>query len=662
MKKTFLFILTCILSLLPFMLVSCSDDNNASVNKNSSSAESGQVSEEDGGEPIKVENGLAVYMPADRPIRIAQFADLHFGIEGNAYHNDKTERTKAYMQYIVDTEKPDLIVCSGDNILSTGVEKLKEFVELMESYKTPWTFIYGNHDAESNSAGYSKKELSEYLDSCGAEYLLYNSGYVEESANRYGNFSISVLNSKGTKLLGAILLFDAGTYDGSVSSYESITEGQISWYKSEIDKLSSIYTGEGTMPSVVFSHIQIPEYYTAYKAAAANNGAEFIIEQEMSSYAIEEIRTGGPTNVNTGMFDAMKEKSSTVAFFCGHAHLFDFQVKMDGIVLGFGPQTGFSTLFEDNDMPRHTYIYHFDESFDFTTTVCTEKGEGLGLTFSGTFDDSAAYDEASGKYNFTCNFNYGNEIVFAYNGVRLTTENTEFTGEFREGSEAEWKGGFYCPDGKTLIYDGVTSRTCTFTYDPEAKSLAVATQEVAVDPNAPKGIMVSTVNKDAGADAVALWTEAGTKIKTVTDPSTGAYSWIGNSWRYYVVVDSEGKITYAVLWPDSGYGGPTGTTYYTHFDYSDYTTNPSIIMLDGFANDWAAGGFGYKLFEIVIPEGGFAFTSHGSANFEIVDMLSQGTVEDYDVANINTRTLYNSNIRVSYDLETKTINVTTVEE
>ncbi len=656
MKKAFFIIMALFLSLcLPLSLASCgSYENTESVG--------GEESSTAPAEPVKVENGLAVYMPSDRPLRIAQFADVHFGIEGNAYHNDKVERTKKYLQYIVDTEKPDLIVCSGDNILSTGVEALKEFVGLMESYEIPWTFIYGNHDAESNSAGYSKKELSEYLDSCDTDYLLYDSGYVEADANRYGNFSVSVLNSDGTKLLGAILLMDAGIYDGAISSYESITAGQIDWYKSEIDKLASIYNGEGVMPSIVFSHIQLPEYYTAYKAALSGSGAEFVIKQELSSGAVEEIRTGGPTKENTGFFDAMKEKASTVAFFCGHAHTFDFQVKMDGIVLGFGPQTGFSTLFENNDMPRRTYIYNFDKDFNFTTDCCTEDGSELGLTYCGTFDDSAEYDEATGTYTVSCNFNYGNEIVFAYNGVRLTTENTEISGEVRISTESLWKGGFYCPDGKTLIFDGVTGRTCNFIYDPAAKTLAVETEEVAVDPNAPKGVKINTVNKDAGADAIAVWTEAGTKVKFVNDASTGEGDWIGHGWRYYVVVDSEGRIAYAVLWPLSGYGGPTGSSYYAHIYYSDYNKNPAIKLLDGFANDWASGGFGYTLFEIVVPEGGFAITGHGTVNYELVDMLSQGTVEDYGVANINTRSIYNNNIRVSYDTETMLITITTVEE
>jgi hypothetical protein len=286
----------------------------------------------------------------------------------------------------------------------------------------------------------------------------------------------------------------------------------------------------------------------------------------------------------------------------------------------------------------------------------------VGLSYSGTFDSAGEYDETSGTYTVSRNFNYGNNIEFSYNGVRLTTETTKITGDINDTKSSSGKGGFYSTDGKTLIYDGAAAGTCTFIYNPSENILTIETQAVEADPDAPGSLKVKTINRDAGADAITLWTEAGAKLKYVTDATTGEGNWLGNNWRYYVVVDAEGRIAYAVLWPASGYGGPNGTGYYAHPYYSDYKSNPAIVTLDGYANDWASGGFGYTLFEIVVPEGGFAITSHGTSNFELVDMLSKGTVEDYGAANINTRSVYNSNIRVSYDLGNKTISVYTAEE
>lgn len=614
----------------------------------------------DQGEPVVVENGLYLNMPQSGTLKIAQFADLHFGTEGNAYQNDKEERTKAYMKYIVDTYSPDLIVCSGDNIMTTGLSGLEEFVTLMDSLETPWTFMYGNHDAESTLTGYSKKSLSDYLENCNSPYLIYSAGYVEEESNRYGNFSISVLNSSGTKLLGAVMIFDAGTYSYEASSYESITEGQIEWYKNEIDKLNENYAGS-MIPSIVFSHIQLPEFYDAYVSAKNGDGAEFVIEQSLSSYSISEIKSGGPTDVNTGLYDVLVEKGSTKAYFVGHAHTFNFQVKTDGITLGFGPQTGFSTLFENNDLPRTSYVYNIKSDFSFTTDVAVEPGDGLGLTYLGAYDGSAVYNEESGTYDAELALNAGNSLMFAYNGVRLTSSTMTVAGDFASSSANAGGTKMYFSDTKTLKYSGAKARKFKFSFNPETMTLNISSTAIEADPDAPTSVTASKVNTDAGADAIAVWTETGEKLYEVTDPTDGTGAWIGAGWRYYVVIDAEGRIAYAVLWPNSGYGGPSGTGYYCNSYYTDYTENPAIILLDGYANDWASGGFGYKLFEIVIPEGGFAITSHGSANNELYDMFSQGTLENYDIANINTRSVYDSNIRVHYDADTKTISVTTVE-
>lgn len=617
--------------------------------------------EDETGEQVEVENGLFIKMPAGRPLRIAQFADLHIGTEGKPYQNDKLERTKNYLKYIAEEHKPDLIVCSGDNIMTTGVNALKEFADFMDGLKTPWTLIYGNHDAESTAAGYCKKDLSEYLESCGSPYLLYESGYVDKENNRYGNFSISVLSPGGTRLLGAILLLDSGVYSSSLSSYEAITEGQIEWYESEIDRLNGKYAG-AVIPSVVFAHIQLPEFHTAYLAARNGNGAEFVIDQKLSASDVSSIKTGGPTYKNTGLYDAMLEKGSTKAYFVGHEHTFGFQVKMNGITLGFAPQTGFSTKFENNDLKRTTYIYNLKTDFSFTTDSAEEPGEGVGLTYCGSYDGAGVLDKATGCYTAVLEMSSGNSIMLGYDGERLQLPDISIAGDCAASASAANGEKLYTKGAVSLVYGGGTPRDFTLVYDPAKKLLTVTAEEVEADPDAPTSLVAKTVNADAGADAIAVWTGSGKKIRELTDVSTGAAKWVGNSWRYYIIVDSEGRIAYAVQWPDSGYGGPMSTGYYCNSYYSDYTKNPAIVLYEGYTNDWASGGIGYKLFEIVVPEGGFAITSHGATNSELIYMLSQGKVSNHDVSNINKRNVYDDCIRLSYDPETKTISLYTVSE
>lgn len=166
---------------------------------------------------------------------------------------------------------------------------------------------------------------------------------------------------------------------------------------------------------------------------------------------------------------------------------------------------------------------------------------------------------------------------------------------------------------------------------------------------APEGLVASFGGTN---DALTIWTEAGMKLHEVTDAATGTHAWLGNGWRYYVVCDSEGKVCYAVAFPPNGYGGPNGTGYYCHPSYSDYTTNPAIKILEGFG-PWVSGGTAHNLFEIQIPEGGFAITAHDDKATGMTDLAKElnseidTTITDW-WKQLNTRTSLNENLRISY--------------
>ena len=330
------------------------------------------------------DNRTNLYVQDPDNVKITQFADLHFGDPTKNYHNGKVEETIAYMDYVVSQEKPDIIVCSGDNILSTGTSGLSSFITLMEKYKTPWTYIYGNHDGESATGSSSKKTLHEYLLKAmsSTDYLIYKDGFVDTTSNRYGNFSIKVYDqsTKIAKLGGSIILMDSGLYDYNLGGYESITKTQIDWYSSEIKLLDDEFNNTKVIPSILFQHIQLPEFYQAYKDAKANtNNVKFVVSQDLTSSEIEEIKGGGPAS-DPGFFNKIKELGSTKAVFVGHAHNFLFQVNLDGIVLGFAPQAGHANIFPKDDDPRNTYTYIVDKDFGFSTSNTKEPYIKLGAT------------------------------------------------------------------------------------------------------------------------------------------------------------------------------------------------------------------------------------------------------------------------------------------
>lgn len=384
MKKILLMVVLSFGLLSLVSLASCKNDEQKTSDKGSSSnQESSESSSSQGGggsssseeEEIQKDR-MSIYLEGTSSLKIMQFADLHFGDPTKPYHNGKVDETKAYMNYLKEVGRPDLIVCSGDNILSTGLSGLGEFVELMETFETPWTFVFGNHDSESLSGEGSKASMNEYLLNVldETDYLIYKDSYEGASENRFGNFSIKVYtdDAKAPTLRGAIILMDTGIYNYEEGYYESITEGQVEWYKSEIDALQASYAGAGVVPTILFQHMQSPEFYTAYtNAKAGNEDATFVIEQDLTRAEILEIKNGAAAE-DGGLFAAVKEKGSTKAIFVGHAHNYYFQVNYQGVLLGFAPQTGHSNTFAGDNNPRNTHMYEVTPTFEIATESIKE--------------------------------------------------------------------------------------------------------------------------------------------------------------------------------------------------------------------------------------------------------------------------------------------------
>ena len=629
-----------------------SESESPQVSESSSekqdSSESSDSSEDKTPEEDKENQELYVCIPEGRDLRVAQFADIHFGIEGKDWHNDKVDRTKKYMQSIVDEQKPDLIVCSGDNILSTGVDGLTSFVELMESYKIPWTWAYGNHDAESTATKYKKADLSKKLMSLDTEYLLYKEGYIESGKeNRYGNFSISIYNSTKENLLGAFIVMDSGEHDYSIAQYQHITSGQIEWYEQEIDELQARYTKQennkyDVIPTIVFSHIQLPEFYDAYVSAKQGTGAEFVISQELSDSGINEIKSGGPA-VNSGFFDVLVEKQSTKAYFVGHAHTFNFQVKYQGIILGFGPQTGFSKLFAQNNEPRKTYIYEIAEDLTFETVCVNEVVKNKGLIYAATNGDgNAAYDQESNLYVFTTTLGLWNRVTIDFYGteyteefVRLNPTNTTFKGCYNSEYTADWTTNLYfsSEEGTELLCSCSDTHIYKFIYSPDENLMTI---EIVENPIIKEGdIAAVAVNKNS---TLTVWKNKGFAVKTET-------AWCSTYAQLFIVVDSEGRICYSSAF--TGYGEPSSDNYYVHPYYEtdrDYTTNPAFKFTD-------------KGYRIVVPEGGFAISVYGESLPLLVRMVLDPTYDKNTKIStlVNHRNAYNEDLRISYNPDTKII-------
>ena len=110
----------------------------------------------------------AIKINEERDIKVLQITDVHLGNGSLTVKKDR-KAINAVCRLIEDA-KPDLIILTGDIVYpnssitgsSNNLAALKIIADLMESYKTPWTMCFGNHDAEW-MADYDKTALCDLL-------------------------------------------------------------------------------------------------------------------------------------------------------------------------------------------------------------------------------------------------------------------------------------------------------------------------------------------------------------------------------------------------------------------------------------------------------------------------------------------------------------------
>ena len=82
------------------------------------------------------------------------------------------ERMFTYINYMLDTYKPDLVVLGGDNSVGpeeTKEQAIEELVAPFVEHKTYFTLVFGNHDHQQ---GVEKEELLEMYQKYGGKYCL----------------------------------------------------------------------------------------------------------------------------------------------------------------------------------------------------------------------------------------------------------------------------------------------------------------------------------------------------------------------------------------------------------------------------------------------------------------------------------------------------------
>ncbi len=278
----------------------------------------------------------SIVAPED-DFRILHLTDIHLGGSLASYSKDLKALDAVYTE--IAYAKPDLVIVTGDlcfplGILSFSLNNMApfyQFAAFMRNTNIPWAFTYGNHDTELIASA-SKWDINEVLKSLSfktSANLLYP--YTQPEIYGRSNQLIKVLNSDGS-LNTALFLIDSNDYTGNgINDYDYIHNDQVNWYRDEVTRLCN--EQDRVVPSMVFFHIPLQQYKTAYELYIDGSDEVKYFFGENNEKMIDKICC---SDYPSTLFDTMVELGSTKAVFCGHDHYNNMSLEYQGIRLTYG--------------------------------------------------------------------------------------------------------------------------------------------------------------------------------------------------------------------------------------------------------------------------------------------------------------------------------------
>ena len=298
---------------------------------------------------------------ADKKFKIVQFTDLHV-VWQDARSNVAFER----MNQVLDAEKPDFVIFTGDIIYSKpALDNLRNVLKTVSDKKIPFSIVFGNHDEEQ---GTSKEELLKLAESM--PYCLAADEVPEISG--VGNYALPVRSADGKSDAMVLYCIDSNAYSSieGVKGYDYIKRDQIDWYCKRSEGFTQKNNGK-PLPSLAFFHIALPEFHQA----ATDESAQL--------YGIRREVACSPA-LNSGLFSAFKEHGDVMGVFVGHDHDDVYAVCWYDVLLAYGRFTGGPT--EYNHLSNGARVIELKEgSRVFKTWIRTNAGIEQQTTFPDSY-------------------------------------------------------------------------------------------------------------------------------------------------------------------------------------------------------------------------------------------------------------------------------------
>ncbi len=303
-------------------------------------------------------NDSSIRFNADGKLKIAQLTDTHLSwTEPGEY-----EKTYKQLCSVLDTEKPDIVIFTGDVVTGDGggAEALEKFFSAIDERNIPFISLYGNHDRERDL---SEWDLAEAVCKHPMSLNTMTNGYLDDIA-------LPVMSADGKKVAAVFYCIDSNDYSQVPECYDYawIAHSQIEWYEHQ-SKAFSKANGNIPVPSYAFFHIPLIEFTDAYEDNCVSGTR---MEDEC------------PGELNSGLFTAFLENQDVHGVFCGHDHDNDYIASKGNVALVYGRFSGDHTTYTDlekgiriielteGDYGFHTWIRQRDLSVALDENIAIE--------------------------------------------------------------------------------------------------------------------------------------------------------------------------------------------------------------------------------------------------------------------------------------------------
>ena len=295
--------------------------------------------------------------------KIVQITDLHYKLGVKA-----SEQGLACVREMVETEKPDLVVVTGDIIYSAPADStlsvvLKTFAKL----GVPFCMTFGNHDYDFKTPAVALYNQMQKTPNCVMPVL----------QGKNTDYSLPILSSNGKRTAAVLYCIDTHNKPaiGGIGGYQWISHNQITWYRQR----SMVYkqkNGGRPVPSLAFLHIPLPEF----------NYATDNTQCPMYGSRLEKAYS---PSINSGMFASIKEMGDIMGVFCGHDHDNDYAVSYFNVLLAHGRFSGGNT--EYNHLKRGARVIVLKEGKrEFDTWI---REVGGNVLYRTTYPKSYVKDD-----------------------------------------------------------------------------------------------------------------------------------------------------------------------------------------------------------------------------------------------------------------------------